>query len=529
MLALVILVLGIPCSFAGDDKQAVDEQQPLYVYIDGMPVLAVFTNIGPVSKSERFNIIQAKIDTILRDKNLDASNFKTADEENGTRIYYGQDSLMLVSKADAACTKSATGEMAKDYVEKLRNAIAQYKEDSRFSRLLLGVLGSIIGLFALLFVAGKTGNICSVMAKTTAAAVSKRSRLLGEVFSEITHTAAHFLAKTIFFLVLGLCFYVYVYSVLNYFPWTRIYAEQMLDRTLAPLTDSLRRATEYVPNLFLIAIIAYVTYGLVVLLKFLFTEIGRQRLNIPDFDPEWAEPTFKLTRALFIFLSLIVAAPYLPGWGSPAFNQVGLFLGLLVSLGSTGAIGHLVAGVVLTYTRAFRIGDRVKIGDHTGDVISRTLFTTQIRTIKNEQVTLHNGKVISSEIVNYTSNAASLGLILHTSVTIGYDVSWRTVHDLLLAAAGEADCIEKEPAPFVLQRALEDFCVEYELNAFTRQADKMVQIYSFLHQSIQDKFNEAGVEIMSPRYSALRDGNGIAIPSQYLDKDYKAPAFKFSR
>ena len=210
----------------------------------------------------------------------------------------------------------------------------------------------------------------------------------------------------------------------------------------------------------------------------------------------------------------MIAFPYIPGSSSPAFKGISIFLGVLFSLGSSGAVGNIVAGVILTYTRAFQAGDRVQIGEAVGDVVGKNLLATRVRTIKNEDITIPNALVLGSHIKNYSCHAREPGLILHTSVTIGYDAPWRTVHQLLIDAARNTRLVLAEPAPFVLQTALDDFYVSYQLNAYTGEAAQMAATYSELHQNIQDRFNVAGLEICSPHFSAMRDANHIAIPVQ---------------
>jgi len=222
----------------------------------------------------------------------------------------------------------------------------------------------------------------------------------------------------------------------------------------------------------------------------------------------------------------VAAYPYIPGSSSPAFQGISVFLGLLISLSSSAAIGNIVSGTVLTYTGGFRLDDRVKIGDTIGDIVETSMLVTKIRTIKNVVVSIPNAVVLSSPMVNYSALARQEGLILHTGVTIGYDAPWRQVHELLITAARRTRGIVETPAPFVLQTALNDFYVAYEINAYTHEPQRMVQIYSDLHANIQDAFNEAGVEIMSPHYGALRDGNTIAIPGDYVAPGYEAPAFR---
>jgi small-conductance mechanosensitive channel len=264
------------------------------------------------------------------------------------------------------------------------------------------------------------------------------------------------------------------------------------------------------------------------LLRVIFTEIQTGRINFSGFHKDWAQPTYKLSRFLIIVLAVVLISPYMPGFGSPAFQGISIFFGLLLSLGSTAAIANIVAGSALTYMRPFKVGDRVKIADTMGDVVEKTLLITRIRTIKNVEVTIPNSMVLGSHMINFSVMAEEGRLILYTSVTIGYDVPWRQVHDLLISAALATTGILKEPAPFTLQTSLNDFSVTYELNAYTKDVQNLLRIQSDLHQNIQDKFNEAGVEIMSPTYSAIRDGNQVTIPGNYLPTTYEAKGFRIS-
>jgi small-conductance mechanosensitive channel len=258
-------------------------------------------------------------------------------------------------------------------------------------------------------------------------------------------------------------------------------------------------------------------------------EIERGDISFPGFYREWAQPSYKLCLFLILALAVVVAFPYLPGSGSPAFQGVSLFLGLLLSLGSTAAVANIVGGVILIYTRAFEVGDRVQIGDAVGDIVEKTLLVTRLRTPKNVVITMPNSAVLTSNIINFSAALREPNtppLILHTTITLGYDVPWRKVHQVLLEAAMATPHILQEPAPFILQTSLDDFYVSYELNAYTDRPLMMTGIYSQLHQNIQDKCNETDIEILSPHYSAIRDGNQITIPANYLPKDYTAPGFR---
>jgi small-conductance mechanosensitive channel len=263
-------------------------------------------------------------------------------------------------------------------------------------------------------------------------------------------------------------------------------------------------------------------------LKYLKSEIEYEHLKIPGFYPDFAGSTFQILRVLLLAFMFVLMFPYLPGSDSPVFQGVSVFLGFLFTFGSAGSLSNVISGFVLTYMRLFKIGDRVKIGEVFGDVIEKSPLVTRIRTTKNEIISVPNSTILNSQTINFSSDAPDKGLILHTTVTIGYDAPWKQVHEALIEAALRTDLILKEPAPFVLQTALQDYYVAYQINGYTKDPNRQAGIYSDLHQNIQDVFNEKGIEIMSPAYSALRDGNKITLPDDYLKKDYTSPSFKIN-
>jgi small-conductance mechanosensitive channel len=318
--------------------------------------------------------------------------------------------------------------------------------------------------------------------------------------------------------------YLLIAFVFSNFEYTSGWTDKLLSYILNPAKNVFNEFVNYLPNIFTIAVIIAIIHYINNILKFIFDEIGKKAITFKGFLPEWSEPTYKIVRFLLIVFGAIVIFPYLPGSSSPVFQGFSVFLGVLLSLGSSSAISNIVAGVVITYMNPFKIGDRVKIADTTGDIIEKSLLVTRIRTTKNVNITIPNSMILGSHIINYSSSIDK-GLILHTTVTIGYDVPWEQVHKLLISAAIDTPDILTDPAPFVLQTGLEDFYVSYEINAYTQKPNQMAKIYSELHKNIQNKFNEAGVEIMSPHYSAIRDGNKTTIPDDYLPKDYKTPGF----
>ena len=318
---------------------------------------------------------------------------------------------------------------------------------------------------------------------------------------------------------------VYLQSVLTFFPWTHSFALKVLDLVLGPLDTMWRALVGYIPKLFFIAVLVVVTSYVIRFIRFLFREVDQGIIVLPGFHRDWAEPTFKIVRFLVIAFAAVVAFPYIPGSDSPAFKGVSIFIGVLFSLGSSSAIGNMVAGVILTYMRPFLIGDRVKIADTVGDVMEKNLLVTRIKTIKNVEITIPNSR----------SSAPHHQLQLPGQGT-GADSPHHRDHRLRCPVAhrprtahrrgpGDGTC-PSEPQPFVFQTALNDFYVSYEINAYTDQPNLMADIYSELHQNIQEKFNEAGVEIMSPHYTQLRDGNTVTIPESYRSSGYTPPSFR---
>ena len=334
--------------------------------------------------------------------------------------------------------------------------------------------------------------------------------------------------RIIYWLGVAVLFLLSFNVVFGLFPVTRGIVAAILVGIRDGVLAFAHRFVTYLPKLFIIILTAAVAYYAIALARLVFRGLANRKITLSGFYPEWAMPTFGLVRLLIIAVAFVLILPNLPAAHSPAFRGVSIFVAVLVSLGSTAAVANMVGGVVLTYTRAFKIGDRVRIADTLGNVTEKTVFVTRIRTPKNVEIAIPNAMVLANHIINFSSLARrEPGLILHSTVTIGYDVPQETVRELLTAAARATEEIEPEPEPFVLVTSLDDFYVNYEVNAYTRQAQRMSTIYSDLHGHILDNFNQAGVEIMSPHYSAIRDGNPLALPKDHLPKNYEPAPFTF--
>jgi small-conductance mechanosensitive channel len=280
-----------------------------------------------------------------------------------------------------------------------------------------------------------------------------------------------------------------------------------------------------IPDLVILTVIMFAARYLLKAINLLFTGLANGRVALSGLSPELAMPTYRLVRLLVIAFTIVVAYPYIPGSGSEAFKGVSLFLGVIFSLGSSSVIGNVIAGYTMIYRRAFHVGDRVRINEHVGDVAETRLLVTHLRTPKNEEVIIPNSEILSSSVVNYSTLAREGKLILHTDVGIGYATPWRQVEAMLVQAAEHTEGLLKEPGPFVRQKALGDFAVTYEINAYCGDAQAMYELYTRLHQNILDLFNEHGVQIMTPAYEGDPAQPKVVPKEQW----YAAPAIAPAR
>jgi small-conductance mechanosensitive channel len=497
----------------------------------GVVITCFDKGVGSFSATDRASAIQSKVEKLSEDHTFDTDKLTVQDQESNSDIVAGDIVIASLRKDDLG--KSGAKDvhaLAEIVVNNIRLAIKEdrhLKSPKEFLRGALYAVALTLALGLLLFLLslafqrvyalirrGEGGFIPSFRIQSFEILTSKR---FAEVLIWLAQAARVLLSLVIF--------YVYIPLVLSFFPETSNFAPKLYGYIENPFRVILKVVVDYIPSLFFIIVIAAITRYLLKLVRFIFDEIEQETIKLNGFYKEWADPTYKLVRILILAFAAVMAFPYIPGSGSPAFQGITVFIGILVSLGSSSAIGNIVAGIVLTYMRPFKVGDRVEISGTVGDVVEKTLLVTRILTIKNVDITVPNSLILSGHILNYSTRAQDKGIILNTTITIGYDAPWAKVHELLKKAALMTTEIEKNIDPFVLQTSLDDFYVSYQLNAYTRSPNKMAIIYSELHQNIQNCFNSAGVEIMSPHYGSLRDGNEVTIPETFRDKSYRSPKF----
>jgi small-conductance mechanosensitive channel len=483
----------------------------------------IHAKTGAFTPFERAQNISRKIHKLYNNDFLKVDSIVTVKSENTVDIMYGETIIMSVSETDALWNNFSLEALANQNCQIIKTAITNAKVENGFSKLLMRiglVLLILVSLWLVIWLIGKL-NVRFI------AYVNKGKEKWFHSLSYKDYTFLSqdqelsivlFFLKIIHWFIIVMILYIAFPLVFSIFTFTRGWADDLLNLVWSPFKSMFIAIWHYLPNLFSILAIFFVMKYFVRLVKYIFSEIESEKLKISGFHADWAMPTYSIVKFLLYAFMFVLIFPYLPGSDSNIFKGVSVFLGILFSLGSSSAIANMVAGLVITYMRPFKIGDRIKLGDISGDVVEKTLLVTRLRTVKNEEITIPNSSILSGNTINYSAYTKTDGLIVHTNVTIGYDVPWKEMHQALIDASLLTEGILPDPKPFVLQTSLDDFYITYQLNAYTREANRQAGVYSVLHQNIQDVCNQRGIEIMSPHYRAQRDGEKTTIPASYLLK-----------
>jgi small-conductance mechanosensitive channel len=377
--------------------------------------------------------------------------------------------------------------------------------------------GALVATLILFWLLARVGSLLAALIDRIAKRLEKRGRGLGYRSVEVLSVDAILqLVRSVVGAVRAVVSLALVYFWILAVAWALDAGRKVFPLVVSPFLGALSTVGSallaFIPNLIVMVVIFGIARFATRTVGLFADAVAEGRVNLPGLDRDLALPTRRLVNIGIWVLALVMAVPYLPGSESKAFQGIALFLGVLVSLGSTSVVSNLLSGLVITYSRAYRVGDRVKIGDVVGDVIGLGAFATRVRTTKDEEVVLPNAVVQSGTVINYSRYAKEGGVQISTQVTIGYDAPWRTVHRLLIEAARTTPGMRAEPEPYVLQRALEDFFVRYEIRAWCDRANELHLVEGQLLERIQDEFAREGVEILSPHYEAKRDGNKPKIP-----------------
>lgn len=513
------------------EKIAEDSVYAYPAMVKGDTVFVIYAKKGVGSwRAEHFN---EEVASLVEEGAFFIDSLSFEEKEDVVMLYHGSIHLITITEQDADLQNSSVYDLARLYKEEIEKAFLDEHVERSFREKLMSWIWIGVVIIALFFAVKYLNKLFRKLAKDVIPKKLDHRIKHGIKIKEVEVITADRLKVIIAMSVKWLqkllaVFFIYIaiMVMVKLFPGTEKITDQILSYLLTPLKSIGQFLVEFIPNMFRIFIIVMITKYFVRFLRFIAEEIEKGKLELGGFYKDWAAPTFKIIRFLVYVFSAVMIFPYLPGSDSPAFKGISIFLGVLFSLGSSSAISNLVGGIVITYMRPFKMQDRVIIGTTEGYVIDKNLLVTKLRTIKNEEVTIPNSIVLNSHIKNYHANHVNAPLIIHLTVTIGYDVPWKEVHKLLINAAIKTKGILETPAPFVLQTSLDDNYVSYQINGYTEDIAKMERIRSLLNGHIQDEFNAANVEIMSPAYSAIRDGNETTIPAENLPSDHKPPVFR---
>jgi small-conductance mechanosensitive channel len=490
--------------------------KPAAVYLFRDTLFLIKIPQGTISTTQRAENISKKLTDISKifDRSSDTIYLKHGNDF--INIMHNDEMAYMLTSADAKSHNTSLTKLANDQLTVLRERLDTKTTDLTLKEMLILAgyfLISALGLFILLkLIQWVFKLIISRLSKFEKSILNNKKNLIKYFIPRNTKNIFVFVAKVVRFVIIIMLLLVYLPFMFSFFPATEGIVGLFYGYILTPIKFLFFGFIDFLPSLFFILVILIFTRYVIKVSKYFVEDVENEKLILKGFPKDWANTTQKMFSVLVYAFSIVLIYPHIPGSSSDAFKGVTIFIGALVSFGSTSAIANIVAGIVITYMRPYQIGDRVLIQGTYGDVIERSLLVTRIHTLKNEEVTIPNANIIGSHILNYTANSKKTGVILHTSITLGYDVPWNLAEKLLLKAARKSILLQKEPKPFVLQTSLDNNYVSYELNAYSKQEKKMPLIYSDIHRNILDVFNEAGVEILSPAYVSARDGNLTTVP-----------------
>lgn len=487
--------------------------------VDGDTLLTVYARKGGMLPEARVEDIRETVLSLGKSLKFFVDSIYIYEGDFTTDIMAGETVVMSVTDTDGLWQNKTRQELASEYAVIIQKKVSQLHDEYGLQKKMESLLYGLLIILVQVLLIWLTNwlyrrwrfRLLRLLLKSTKPLEFKGYEVLTKHRMGVLFVM---MLKTFRILIIFLQLLISIPILFSLFPETKALIYKLLGYIWDPITDIFSSIINFLPNFFKIVIIVLCFRYLVKGLKYLANELKTGKLKINGFYADWAMPTYLVLRILCYSFMLVMIWPLLPSSNSEVFQGVSVFIGVIVSLGSSSIIGNVMAGMVMTYMRPFRIGDFIRYGDTEGFVIEKTMLVTRIRTRKNEVITIPNSNLMTSQTSNFTFAAQNYGVIVHTKVTIGYDMKWTLIRDLLLEAAHNTPHIVKKPEPFVRITALDDFYVEYEINAYTHRTEALSEIYSTLHQNILDNFHVNGVEIMSPHIFAHRNDLETQIPKE---------------
>jgi small-conductance mechanosensitive channel len=534
--AAASLLFSTPCPAGGATPAAVQAQSPpdlrlleedtptALVSLDGHAIFRV-RGVSAFPADERARAIEERLRAFARHKARSVDELRLVSQANATLILAGTERIATVLDADASLEHIDRNTLAEVNLARMKEAVERYRADRAPAYLLRHAVYAVIGT---LLLAGFVFGVRRLDRWFEHRVEARYGRVLAEFEGRSKSLVrAQWIASVLRWSVSALAMLLVVAGILAWlgfvlelFPWTRPTGVRMVALFTAPLAAFGRDVVAALPGLAFLVVLYAITRALLRFLRMAFSAVQSGSVRFEEFDPDWAEPTYKIVRLLVVVLALVVAYPYVPGSGSEAFKGISLLLGVMFSLGSSSIISNMIAGYTMTYRRAFRRGDLVRVGEAIGFVTNMRLQVTHLRNMRNEEIIVPNSEILGSTVINYTSLGRSEGLMITTTVGIGYETPWRQVESMLLLAAERTTGVRREPKSFVLVTQLGDFCVSYDLYAPIEDPGTRMTTLAALNRNVLDVFNEYGVQIMTPAY----EGDPAVPKVVPRDQWYAAPA-----
>lgn len=484
--------------------------------VSGAPVMLfydtlfyVHTSLGSFSPKQRAENAEEKIRLLYEDDQFNPDSLVVKPQFGLQNICYQNEIITTISHTDALWLNADIDSLTANYHDRLKDRIVYFKDAYSFKNILLRIGYVLLTILILLLV---LWSIRYGYRRTVLRLPSLSGMFVNgiKIRSYQLFSHRHIISglkqilNTLRLILMLLVSYLALTFIFSIFPYTKTWTHTLLDLIWQPVRQIAVAIIRYIPNLVTIVIIILVARFVARIVRFFSLEVEKGNLHIKGFHKEWARPTYNILRFLVYAFSFIVLFPFLPGSGSEAFKGVSVFLGILFSIGSSSAVSNTIAGLVITYMRPFQTGDWIKVSEVTGCVMEKNALVTRIRTIHNEDITLPNSTILANHTVNYSTACSHSGLIVSARVGIGYDTDPVKVQELLITAAKKTTGVDTSQEPFVFQKSLDNFCVLYELNAYTQRADLMFHIQSELHHNIQHVLKQAGIELLVPQHVEIK-------------------------
>ena len=469
----------------------------------------LYTSYGPYDIDTRVKYVEEKLKELYNDPYFVADSIKIKPAGDYLSVMYNDKTITGISMVDALWENSSQTELAQRYANIIKNTIVKYKEQNSLKSVLIRLAELLLVLFIAFILVWAINRLFDFLKKIT---LNSEHRFLTSIRIRnydfikkpgIVKALVKLLAilRIVFLLFLLITIIPLIFDI---FPSTQYLSKIIVQWISEPIKNVGIAIIGYLPHLFYIVIIAVITHYVLKILRFFALEIERGILKIKGFHPEWAHTTYVLARMMLWVLALVIMFPHLPGSDSDAFKGISVFLGVLISLGSSSAISNAIAGIVISYMRPFQVGDWIKSGEIIGAVIEKNALVTRLKTINNEDITIPNSAILSGATMNFTSIGKEIGLALNVQVKVRYDYSDNLVEELLIEAALKTNGISPKPHPYIFQISLSELNAVYELNAYTFHPENMYFIKSDLTKNIQSTFRQANIEIFSTQYVEIR-------------------------